>query len=104
MLGVPLQSAFAAKTYRYKYANNLPPSHPMNLRAKEMAKKIADETDVAFKLQVFPSSQLGSDTETLNQLRSGAVEFFTLSGLILSTLVPAAAISGRSEEHTSELQ
>ncbi|MBO1114184.1 TRAP transporter substrate-binding protein [Bordetella petrii] len=94
MLGVPLQSAFAAKTYRYKYANNLPPSHPMNLRAKEMAKKIADETDGAFKLQVFPSSQLGSDTETLNQLRSGAVEFFTLSGLILSTLVPAAAISG----------
>ena len=94
MIGVPVQSAFAAKTFRYKYANNLPPTHPMNLRAKEMAKKIADETDGAFKLQVFPSSQLGSDTETLNQLRSGAVEFFTLSGLILSTLVPAAAISG----------
>ncbi len=94
MIGAPVHSAFAAKTYRYKYANNLPPSHPMNTRAKEMAKKISDETHGAFKLQVFPSSQLGSDTETLNQLRSGAVEFFTLSGLILSTLVPAAAISG----------
>lgn len=94
MIGAPIHSAFAAKTFRYKYANNLPPTHPMNVRAKEMAKKIEAETNGAFKLQVFPSSQLGSDTETLNQLRSGAVEFFTLSGLILSTLVPAAAISG----------
>ncbi|OWT63746.1 TRAP transporter substrate-binding protein [Candidimonas nitroreducens] len=90
----PLQNVLAATTFRYKYANNLPLTHPMNVRAKEMAKKIEEETKGRFKLQIFPSSQLGSDTETLNQLRSGAVEFFTLSGLILSTLVPAAAISG----------
>lgn len=94
IIATPFQSALAATTFRYKYANNLPATHPMNIRAKEMAKKIQDETDGRFKLQVFPSSQLGSDTETLNQLRAGAVEFFTLSGLILSTLVPAAAISG----------
>jgi tripartite ATP-independent transporter DctP family solute receptor len=30
----------------------------------------------------------------LSQIRSGGVEFFTLSGLILATLVPAASISG----------
>jgi tripartite ATP-independent transporter DctP family solute receptor len=30
----------------------------------------------------------------LSQLRAGGVEFFTLSGLILSTLVPAASING----------
>jgi tripartite ATP-independent transporter DctP family solute receptor len=30
----------------------------------------------------------------LSQLRSGAIEFFTLSGLILSTLVPVASING----------
>ena len=90
----PLQNVLAATTFRYKYANNLPLTHPMNVRAKEMSKQIEEETKGRFKLQIFPSSQLGSDTETLNQLRSGAVEFFTLSGLILSTLVPAAAISG----------
>ena len=43
---------------------------------------------------MFPNSQLGSDTDMLSQLRSGGVEFFTLSGLILSTLVPAASING----------
>ncbi|OWT77574.1 ABC transporter substrate-binding protein, partial [Achromobacter sp. HZ28] len=81
----PVRQALAAPEYRYKYANNLPPTHPMNVRANEAAKAIAKETDGRFELAIFPSSQLGSDTDTLSQLRSGAVEFFTLSGLILST-------------------
>jgi TRAP-type transport system periplasmic protein len=92
-------SAFAirrahAADFTYKYANNLPISHPMNKRALEAADKIREETGGRFELQVYPSSQLGSDTDTLGQIRSGAVEFFTLSGLILSTFVPAAAING----------
>jgi TRAP-type transport system periplasmic protein len=78
----------------YKYANNLPETHPMNIRAREMAAAIKQETNGRFDLQIFPNSQLGSDTDTLSQIRSGAVEFFTLSGLILSTLVPAASING----------
>ena len=43
---------------------------------------------------MFPNNQLGSDTDMLSQLRSGAIDFFTLSGLILSTLVPPASING----------
>jgi tripartite ATP-independent transporter DctP family solute receptor len=90
----PLRQAWAAPEFRYKYANNLPQSHPMNMRAKEAADAIAKETNGRFELAIFPNNQLGSDTDTLSQLRSGAVEFFTLSGLILSTLVPNASISG----------
>jgi tripartite ATP-independent transporter DctP family solute receptor len=80
--------------WTYKYANNLPETHPMNVRAREMAAAIKQDTNGRFDLQIFPSSQLGSDTDTLSQIRSGGVEFFTLSGLILSTLVPAASING----------
>jgi len=80
--------------WTYKYANNLPETHPMNIRAREMAAAIKQETNGRFDLQIFPNSQLGSDTDTLSQIRSGGVEFFTLSGLILSTLVPAASING----------
>ncbi|WP_341989360.1 TRAP transporter substrate-binding protein [Azorhizobium sp. AG788] len=80
--------------FSYKYANNLPDTHPMNMRAKEMAAAIKQETNGRFDLQIFPTSQLGSDTDTLSQLRSGGVEFFTLSPLILSTLVPNASVSG----------
>ena len=83
-----------AAEFTYKFANNLAVGHPLVTRATEAAGKIREETGGRFDLQVFPNSQLGSDTDTLGQIRSGAVDFFTLSGLILSTLVPAASING----------
>src|SRR5215207_11555811 len=93
-IGAPLVARAQTAEFTYKYANNLPDSHPMNARAREMAAAIKAETNGRFDLQIFPSSQLGSDTDTLSQVRSGGVEFFTLSGLILPTLVPAASING----------
>jgi tripartite ATP-independent transporter DctP family solute receptor len=83
-----------AAEFTYKYANNLPATHPMNLRAAEAVAKIKEETGGRVEIQIFPNNQLGSDTDVLSQVRSGAVEFFTLSGLILSTLVPPASING----------
>jgi tripartite ATP-independent transporter DctP family solute receptor len=94
LVGAPFVTRAQQAEFTYKYANNLPDSHPMNARAREMASAIKAETNGRFDLQIFPSSQLGSDTDTLSQVRSGGVEFFTLSGLILSTLVPAASING----------
>ena len=94
-LAMPMRAAFAQKAeFTYKYANNLPLTHPMNIRAKEMTDAIRAKTSGRVDIQVFPNNQLGSDTDMLSQLRSGGVEFFTLSGLILSTLVPATSISG----------
>lgn len=95
-LASPLNSAWAQSKaeFSYKYANNLPLTHPMNIRAKEMVEAIQKETNGRVEIRIFPSSQLGSDTDTLSQVRSGGVEFFTLSGLILATLVPGASITG----------
>src|SRR6201747_3179819 len=93
-LGAPFVARAQAAEFTYKYANNLPDGHPMNARAKEMAVAIKAETNGRFDLQIFPNNQLGSDTDMLSQIRSGGIEFFTLSGLILATLVPAASISG----------
>jgi tripartite ATP-independent transporter DctP family solute receptor len=80
--------------FTFKYANNQPPAHPMNVRLKEAVDAIKAETQGRLEIQVFPSNQLGSDTDTLSQLRSGGVEIFNLSGLILSTLVTPAALNG----------
>jgi tripartite ATP-independent transporter DctP family solute receptor len=95
-LASPLNSAWAQSKaeFTYKYANNLPLTHPINIRAKEMVEAILKETNGRVEIRIFPSSQLGSDTDTLSQVRSGGVEFFTLSGLILATLVPGASITG----------
>jgi tripartite ATP-independent transporter DctP family solute receptor len=93
-LGAPWVARAQTAEFTYKYANNLPDGHPLNARAKEMAAAIKAETNGKFDLQIFPNNQLGSDTDMLSQIRSGGVDFFTLSGLILATLVPAASISG----------
>ncbi len=83
-----------AAEFNYKWANNLPTAHPLNVRGAEAMARIKEATGGRLEIQVFPNNQLGSDTDTLSQLRSGAVEFFTLSGLILATLVPPASING----------
>src|SRR3954465_13935651 len=93
-IGAPFVARAQQAEFSYKYANNLPDAHPMNVRAKEMAAAIKTETNGRFDLQIFPNNQLGSDTDMLSQIRSGGIEFFTLSGLILAPLVPAASING----------
>ena len=94
IIGAPFVARAQSAEFSYKYANNLPLTHPMNVRANEMAEAIKKETNGKVEIKVFPNNQLGSDTDMLSQVRSGGIEFFTLSGLILSTLVPAASING----------
>lgn len=87
--------AFAQSAeFKLKFASNLPATHPLNLRIKEAAEAIHKESNGRVDIQLFPNNQLGSDTDMLSQIRSGAIDFFTLSGLILSTLVPVASING----------
>jgi tripartite ATP-independent transporter DctP family solute receptor len=83
-----------AAEFSLKYANNVPVTHPLNVRAQEAMDKIKEESGGRVEIQIFPNNQLGGDTDMLSQVRSGAIEFFTLSGLILSTLVPVASING----------
>src|SRR5215213_641141 len=83
-----------AAEFTMKLGNNVPATHPLSARLVEAAEAIRQETNGRVDIRVFPSNQLGSDTDMLSQVRSGALEFFTLSPLILQTLVPNAAISG----------
>jgi tripartite ATP-independent transporter DctP family solute receptor len=77
-----------------KWANNIPVTHPSTVRVKEAAENIRKESGGKIDIQVFPNNQLGGDTDMLSQVRSGAIDIFPLSGLILQTLVPLAGING----------
>jgi len=89
-----LKRPASAAEFVYKFGNNLPVDHPMNKRVQEVIPKILEESDGKLEVRVFPNNQLGGDTDMLSQLRSGALEMFTLSGLILSTMSKPMAISG----------
>ena len=77
-----------------KWATNIPATHPSNVRIREAAELIKKDTAGKVDIQLFPNNQLGGDTDMLSQVRSGAIDIFPLSGLILQTLVPVAGING----------
>jgi tripartite ATP-independent transporter DctP family solute receptor len=83
----------AAAKFALKYGNNLPLSHPLNVRSAEAADAIRKATNGDIDIKIFPNNQLGGDTDMLNQVRSGAIDFFTPSAFVISTLVPAAPIN-----------
>ncbi|TAG49016.1 MAG: TRAP transporter substrate-binding protein [Betaproteobacteria bacterium] len=91
-VGAPVFAQAAEHTF--KWANNIPVTHPSNIRIKEAADAIRAESKGRVDIQIFPNNQLGGDTDMLSQVRSGAIDFFPLSGLILQTLVPLAGING----------
>lgn len=95
LLAAPLVAQYAhAAEFSYKYGNTLPPTHPMNVVATKVMERIRSETNGRLDIQVFPSSQLGADTDMLSQVRSGALEFYSQSGLVLANIVPVAGING----------
>ena len=91
-IGTPLFAQ--SSTLTFKWANNIPVTHPSNIRVREAADAIKRDSNGRVDIQIFPNNQLGGDTDMLSQVRSGAIDFFPLSGLILQSLVPLAGISG----------
>ncbi|MFZ4287790.1 TRAP transporter substrate-binding protein [Variovorax sp. HJSM1_2] len=79
--------------FTLKYGNNLPVTHPLNIRAQEAMDRILKETKGRVDIKIFPNNQLGGDTDMLSQVRSGGIDFFTPSALVIATLVPVAAIN-----------
>lgn len=89
-----VRSRAQAAQFTYKYASNVDVSHPLNVRMVELWNAVKAETNGRLEVQNFPNNQLGGDTSMLTQLRSGALQFFTLDGGILQSVVPVAAIQG----------
>ena len=80
--------------FSYKYGVELPATHPTSTGMQKAAARIKAETNGRLDIQVFPNRQLGSATDMISQLRSGALEFCSQPGPVLSTFIPATAIDG----------
>lgn len=87
-----MRSPAKAAQFNYKFAHNLAIEHPLHIRMVQCWDAVKKETNDRLEVQIFPNNQLGGDTAALTQLRSGALDFFTLDGGILQSVVPVAAI------------
>jgi tripartite ATP-independent transporter DctP family solute receptor len=83
-----------AAEFTLKFANDLAATHPMNVRAAEMAKDISNQSGGRVEIQLYPGNQLGSDTGMLTQIRSGAIDLLMFSPILLGVVVPVAQING----------
>ncbi len=80
--------------FKFKLGNDLPVSHSVNTRLKQAVEAIAAESKGRVAIQLFPNNQLGSDSDMMSQVRSGALELATFPGTVMSTLVPVTSITG----------
>jgi len=84
--------AGAARPVVIKLGVDLAVDHPTSVGAMAAGQQIEAATQGRIKVQVFPSSQLGNDTNMLSELRSGAMQMMSIGDNIVATLVPSAAI------------
>jgi tripartite ATP-independent transporter DctP family solute receptor len=85
--------AQGAAKFNLKIAITLPESHPTPMALKAACAEILKESNGRLNVEVYPSGQLGSDTDTLSQVRSGAIDFICTAGSIYGNLMPTAAIN-----------
>lgn len=80
-------------TFNYKVGTNVQASHSIYIRLTEASELIKKETGGKVNLRIFPNGQLGSDTDMVSQVRSGALDMLTTPGVVLANLVPMASLN-----------
>jgi tripartite ATP-independent transporter DctP family solute receptor len=87
-----------------KLGHSLDQNHPVHKAITFMADRVREKSGGTVEVQVYPNGQLGSETESLEQLQRGALAMTKTSTAPLESFVPQMAIFGvpyvfRDEEH-----
>ncbi len=83
----------AEPKFKYKLAISLPATHPIPAGLQAACADILRDSNGVLAIEVFHGGQLGSDTDTISQVRSGGIDFVSTAGLVWGTLVPLASIN-----------
>jgi len=77
-----------------KLAHVLDPSHPVHKGMAFMAERVAELSHGSVEIQIFPSGQLGSEPESIEQLQRGALAMVKTSAAAMEGFVPEMAVFG----------
>ena len=94
-IGTPLFAQSA--TLAFKWANNIPVTHPSTIRIREAADAIRRDSNGRVDIQIFPNNQLGGDTDMLSlPLRLIGISVEAVIGLLRALLfLPARLLGAR---------
>lgn len=87
-----------------KLAHVLDQAHPVHVAMEFMAKDLAERSSGRLSIEVFPNGQLGSETESIEQVQRGALAMVKTSAAPLEGFIPEMALFGmpylfRDEDH-----
>lgn len=100
----PGGGATAPKRVVLKLAHVLDQTHAVHEAMVFMAKRLKEKSGGRVEMQVFPSGQLGSETESIEQVQRGALAMVKSSAAPLEAFIPEMAVFGlpyifRDSEH-----
>ncbi len=98
------QSRQGQQVVTLKLGHSLDQKHPVHAAMEFMANRLNEKSNGTVRLQIFPNSQLGSETEMIEQVQRGALALTKSSTAAIESFVPAMAVFGvpyifRDAEH-----
>ena len=72
-------NAHAAGKVRLNLAHNLSETHTVHVAIQRFADEVKEKTEGRVEIKIFPNAQLGSETECLEQLKSGILPMTKVS-------------------------
>jgi len=88
--GLFIQPARASVELRLTHPADL--SHPVHIEADKMVKRIAERTNGAVKITLFPNNALGSPVETAQQTRLGAIDMILMNPANIESISKAVGV------------
>lgn len=85
---VALTAGTASANVRLRLANSLSDDHPTSQALKSFADEVAERTDGEVTIRLFLNGVLGSEGETLEQLKNGALDMTRVSAGNLENFDP----------------
>jgi tripartite ATP-independent transporter DctP family solute receptor len=79
------------KTYNFKLAHITPPSHMWHKGAERFKKELEERSDGRMKMEIYPSSQLGTEADMVEQIAAGSVDFGFITAAYMSSREPSFA-------------
>ncbi len=84
-------NADSDKTYNFKLAHITPPSHMWHKAAEKFAEELDERSDGRMQMEIYPSSQLGTEADMVEQISAGSVDFGFITAAYMSSRSPSFA-------------
>jgi tripartite ATP-independent transporter DctP family solute receptor len=82
------------KRFVLKLGHALDTGHPVHVAMELMATRLAELSDGAVTIDIYPSAVLGSEVQCLEQVQNGSLDMTKVSAAVMENFVPEMAVFG----------